>query len=47
VGFPAPFTLGPILVVATVGLLTCVALAVVALPGLAAARVPPVTGFQE
>ena len=47
VGFPAPFTFGPVLVVATVGLLTFVALAVVALPGLAAARASPVASFQD
>lgn len=47
VGFPAPFALSPVIVVATVGVLTSVALAVIALPGLAAARAPHGIGFQE
>ncbi|HEX4466954.1 MAG TPA: FtsX-like permease family protein [Solirubrobacteraceae bacterium] len=47
IGFPAPFSLGLTLVLATVGLLICVALVAVALPGVAAARVTPTAGFQE
>jgi putative ABC transport system permease protein len=47
VGFPAPFSLGFGLVALTLGGVICVALLVIALPGLAAARVPPRAGFQE
>ncbi len=47
VGFPAPFSLGIGLVLLTLAGIICVALAVIALPGLAAARVPPRAGFQE
>jgi putative ABC transport system permease protein len=47
VGFPAPFSLGFGLVALTLAGIICVALAVIALPGLAAARVPPRAGFQE
>ncbi|MHB8242929.1 MAG: ABC transporter permease [Solirubrobacteraceae bacterium] len=47
VGFPAPFSLGFGLVALTLVGVICVALVVIALPGLAAARVPPRAGFQE
>jgi putative ABC transport system permease protein len=47
VGFPAPFSLGFGLVLLTLAGIICLALAVIALPGLAAARVPPRAGFQE
>jgi len=47
VGFPAPFSLGLGLVLLTLAGVICVALAVIALPGLAASRVPPRAGFQE
>jgi putative ABC transport system permease protein len=47
VGFPAPFSLGFGLVLLTLAGVICVALAVIALPGLAATRVPPRAGFQE
>ncbi len=45
--FPAPFSIGAEQVVLTLALVICMALAVVALPGLAAARVSPSAGFQE
>jgi putative ABC transport system permease protein len=47
VGFPAPFALSFGLVALTLLGVIGVALAVIALPGLAAARVPPRAGFQE
>jgi putative ABC transport system permease protein len=47
VGFPAPFSLGFGLVLLTLAGIICLALAVIALPGLAASRVPPRAGFQE
>ncbi len=47
VGFPAPFSLGFGLVALTLVGVICVALAVIALPGMVAARVPPRAGFQE
>jgi putative ABC transport system permease protein len=47
VGFPAPFSLGVTLVLLTLGVIVSVALAVIALPGLAAARVPTRASFQE
>ncbi len=47
VGFPAPFSLGIGLVLLTLAIVTAIALAVIALPGLVAARVPPHTSFQE
>jgi putative ABC transport system permease protein len=47
VGFPAPFTLGLGLVLLTLALITTIALAVIAFPGLIAARVQPHVGFQE
>jgi len=46
-GFPAPFAVGPEQVVLTLALLAAVALAVIALPGMAAARVSPRAVLQE
>ncbi len=46
-GFPAPFEVGPGRVLLTLALLAAIALAVIALPGLAAARAPARTSFQE
>ena len=46
-GFPAPFALGLGGVLLTLALLAAIALAVVALPGLAAARAPARAGLQE
>ena len=46
-GFPAPFAAGPLQLVGTVGLFGAIALVVIALPGMAAARVSPRTLFQE
>jgi putative ABC transport system permease protein len=46
-GFPAPFSLGLTQVLLTLLLVGGIALAVVALPGLSAARVSPQTSFQE
>ena len=46
-GFPAPFSLGAPQILLTLVIVTAVALAVVALPGLAAANVPPSASFQE
>jgi putative ABC transport system permease protein len=46
-GFPAPFALGLGHVAFTLALLAVIALAVVALPGLAAARAPAHTSLQE
>lgn len=46
-GFPAPFAVGVAEVLLTLGLLAVIAIAVVALPGLAAARAPARTSFQE
>jgi putative ABC transport system permease protein len=45
--FPAPFAIGAEQVVLTLALVVCIALAVIALPGFAAARVPPSVSFQE
>ncbi len=45
--FPAPFALGVEQIVFTVGLVTCIALLVISLPGLVAARVSPSVSFQE
>jgi putative ABC transport system permease protein len=47
VGFPAPFSVGFTLVLLTLAVIIAVALAVIALPGFAAARVPTRAGFQE
>ncbi|MGO9320932.1 MAG: FtsX-like permease family protein [Solirubrobacteraceae bacterium] len=46
-GFPAPFAIGLRSVVLTLALLAAIALAVVALPGLAAARAPARASLQE
>ncbi|HEX9482069.1 MAG TPA: FtsX-like permease family protein [Solirubrobacteraceae bacterium] len=46
-GFPAPFTVGLPGVFLTLSLLAIIALAVISLPGLAAARSPARTTFQE
>lgn len=46
-GFPAPFGVGVGLVALTLAVLASIALAVVALPGLAAARAPARASFQE
>jgi putative ABC transport system permease protein len=46
-GFPAPFAPGPAQAAATVALLAAIALLVIALPGMAAARVSPRAVLQE
>ncbi len=46
-GFPAPFSVGWPQVFLTFALVASIALAVMALPGLSAARAPARTGFQE
>jgi putative ABC transport system permease protein len=46
-GFPAPFSVGPEQVLLTLALIAAIALAVIALPGLAAARVPPRAVLQD
>ncbi len=46
-GFPAPFSVGPTQVLLTLALLAAVALAVIALPGMAAARVSPRVVLQR
>jgi putative ABC transport system permease protein len=46
-GFPAPFSIGIAQVFLTLGLLVAIALAVIALPGLVAARVRPGVSLQE
>ncbi|HXC23117.1 MAG TPA: FtsX-like permease family protein, partial [Solirubrobacteraceae bacterium] len=46
-GFPAPFAAGPVQVVLTVALFAAIALATIALPGMAAARVSPRAALQE
>jgi putative ABC transport system permease protein len=46
-GFPAPFALEATQVFLTLALITAIALAVIALPGLAAARVSPSASLQE
>jgi putative ABC transport system permease protein len=46
-GFPAPFSAGPAQVSLTIALFVTVALAVIALPGMVAARVSPRAVFQE
>jgi putative ABC transport system permease protein len=46
-GFPAPFSIGVVQVLLTLALITAIALAVIALPGLAAARVSPNVSLQE
>jgi putative ABC transport system permease protein len=46
-GFPAPFAVGIPQVLVTIALLGAITLAVLALPGMAAARVPPTGVLQE
>ena len=46
-GFPAPFAVGAGRVLLTLALLAVIALAVIAMPGLAAAKASPRTSFQE
>ncbi len=46
-GFPAPFSLGPGQVLLTLALIGAIALAVIALPGMVAARVAPRAVLQE
>lgn len=46
-GFPAPFSFGLPQMLITLALVSIIALAVVAIPGFSAARVPPRAGFQE
>jgi putative ABC transport system permease protein len=46
-GFPAPFSIGAAQVFLTLALITAITLAVIALPGLLAARVPPSVSLQE
>lgn len=46
-GFPAPFSIGIAQVFLTLGFVTAIALAVIALPGLVAARVPARVSLQE
>lgn len=46
-GFPAPFAVAPTQVALTLTLITAVVLVVIAVPGLAAARVPARAGFQD
>ncbi len=46
-GFPAPFSIGLSQVFLTLALITAIALAVIALPGLLAARVSPSASLQE
>jgi putative ABC transport system permease protein len=46
-GFPAPFSVGPEQVLLTLALIAAIALAVIALPGMAAARVPPRAVLQD
>lgn len=45
--FPAPFAVGPELLILTLAIFLCIALLVISLPGLAAARVSPSVSFQE
>ncbi|HEV3093131.1 MAG TPA: FtsX-like permease family protein [Solirubrobacteraceae bacterium] len=46
-GFPAPFSIGGAHVFLTFALVTAIATAVISLPGMAAARVPPRMSLQE
>ena len=46
-GFPAPFAVGPAQVLLTLALIAAIALAVIALPGMLAARVSPRSVLQE
>ncbi|HXQ00119.1 MAG TPA: FtsX-like permease family protein, partial [Solirubrobacteraceae bacterium] len=45
--FPAPFTVGVEQIILTLALVVCIAVAVISLPGIAAARVSPSVSFQE
>jgi putative ABC transport system permease protein len=47
VGFPAPFSLGPGLVLLTIVIVSAIAMAVVSFPGLIAARTLPQASYQE
>jgi putative ABC transport system permease protein len=46
-GFPAPFSLGPAHVLLTLGLIAAIALVVIAIPGMLAARVSPRAILQD
>ncbi len=46
-GFPAPFAVAPSQIALTLVLISAVALAVIAIPGFAASRVPARAGFQD
>jgi putative ABC transport system permease protein len=46
-GFPAPFSFGSLRIFITLGLVAGIAMAVIAVPGLLAARVPARASFQE
>jgi putative ABC transport system permease protein len=46
-GFPAPFSLGEVELLFTIALVAGIALSVIVLPGLSAARVSPEASFQE
>ncbi|HTR73512.1 MAG TPA: FtsX-like permease family protein [Solirubrobacteraceae bacterium] len=46
-GFPAPFSVAPLQMAATLVLITAVTLSVIALPGLLAARVPAGASFRD
>jgi putative ABC transport system permease protein len=46
-GFPAPFAIAPVQMLVTLTLITTVALAVIAIPGFAASRVPARAGFLD
>jgi putative ABC transport system permease protein len=46
-GFPAPFSLGPAHVLLTLGLIAAIALVVIAIPGMFAARVSPRAILQD
>ena len=46
-GFPAPFTIAPLQMAATLVLITAVTISVIALPGLLAARVPARASFRD
>lgn len=46
-GFPAPFAVGPVQVLLTIALFCAIALAVMAMPGMVAARIPPRAVLQE
>jgi putative ABC transport system permease protein len=46
-GFPAPFSLGSLRIFVTLGIVAGIAMVVIAIPGLLAARVPARASFQE